>query len=203
VDGPLASINQVLLLGQILNHFVDVGTGDGKSIPEGIKALDIGGLVFSYQMIPSLFITTEDALQDVYCISQLLVCSDRIDEGGNPVAIDCNWFTNTSPVNVASASEVQDEDQRFPTRVHWRCAHLIDQTFMPITVETGGVTHISQYPVAMAQGRFNKRLRLRLDDEHCLSFHFHVATDNQFPASGRQLAVRCMISGSIYYRWVF
>lgn len=202
VDNPGAHFNSVIVIGRVANLSRDDDEG-GKARNQQIRFLEIGGIVFDWQMelsdIALDFTTTPET--DIWRIeNQVLLVSDRLDEEANPVAIDTNWFSSTSPIPLASAAAAEDEDQEFPTRVHWRHGRTIAGGYSQFPDVTGNYQP-SQNQVSL-QGSANLRLRLKLDDEHCLAFHWTSLLRNT-SATLAAAAINLNIWGSLYYRVVF
>lgn len=199
VDQEATHFNTVLVLGEILGHLGRSQETDTQQI----RFLEIGGVVFDWQMqlTDTSFDYTSPPTQDYWRISnQLLLCSDRLDVDGNPCAIDVNWFSSTTPIPLATAAEVQDEDQRFPTRVHWRHARNINGGYAQFPDVTGDYSPVQS--VVSLQGSANLRLRLRLDDEHALVFHWSsIIAEGGSTLSAA--AIMATIAGSMYYRVVY
>lgn len=194
------NFNTVLVIAQIDNHLGDDLTEAGRLETNTVKFLEIGGIVFDWQMVltdQTLDFTTPPTT-DVWRVeNQIILASDRLDEEGNPVAILSNWFTSTTPIPVAASTQQQDEDQRFPTRVHWRHARTIAGGYGPFPDITGN--YQPSQSVVSLQGSANLRLRLALDDEHALTFHWtSVIAQNASTLSAA--AVNLTVNGSMYYR---
>lgn len=200
IDGPLQSINTVLVLAQIFNRWSEEGAGI-RGIANAPRFLDIGGVVLNYQVRRQPVYSATAFATEQYLAWQLLLCSDRIDSDGAPAAIDTNWFTNTPPVNITTATEQQDEEQRFPTRIHYRTGGLFDQSLFASPQLAAEPTQYTT-AVGLAQGRINKKLRLRLDDEHCFTLHFHLGTNNQWSAENGSAIVTAVVTGTMYYRFI-
>jgi len=204
VSSPIDTGFTALILAQIYRNLDDT-SAVGESHSNQVKYLEIGGIVFDWQIIPGMSRgTTAFFDSNVDAFAQIVIASDRLDADGNPAAPGANWFTNTTPVGVASATETQDEDHRFPTRVHYR--HAVAVSFNEAIGASAGGTGTA-YPaeshVIRTQGSKSLRLRLRLDDEHALVAYTHLATDGQFPSEGFQIFTKTMLVGSIYYRLVY
>jgi len=192
--------NLVAVLAQITNHLGDDSTASGRLESSTVKFLEIGGIVFDWQMMLT------DLVQDfgsppTYDVAlfpaQMLIVSDRLDVDGNPCSIVPNWFSSTVPIPVANAIQLQDLDDKFPTRVHWRHSRTLVQGYGDFPA-LGGNFQTSQ-PVVLAQGSANLRLRLALDDEHCLAMHFGLNTGGS-ASTVTAAAVTLNVFGSMYYR---
>lgn len=194
------SFNTVSVIAQIDNHLGRNDADHGIVATEQIRFIEVGGICFDWQMhVNSLDLDyTSPPASDIWSAdAAILVCSDRLDEAGIPVSIGCDWLQNTTPVNVATSSEPRDLDVKFPTRVHWRHHRVVTGGYFQFPDVTGNGA--APQPVVHLQGSANLRLKLALDDEHVLAFHFCTQIAEAGSAlSGLELA--STINGSIYYR---
>lgn len=198
--------NTVLVLGQIDDRVGDSSTGVGRAQAELWKYLDIGGIVMDWSMYASIENEFDGSLlEDQFELhSQLLLCVDRLDNVSNPVAVACNWFNNTTPVSLASGQTTEDEDNEYPTRVLWRAAAFHRPPWVPHAL-TGGqpttnVGALNGHNVVLGSGRINKRLKLRIDDQHQLNLHL-TGKANLTPAADVSRSLRFAVVGSLYYRF--
>lgn len=190
-----------LILAQIFRNLGGDSDVQGKSYGNQVKFLEIGGIVFDWRMIFTSSRGSTAAFDNENVVGQILLVSDRLDADGNPAAVTSNWFTNTTPTGVAEGTETQDEDHKFPTRVHYRAARAAD--FNDLVLSPAGDHLPANRSTFSAQGSKSLRLRTRYDDEHCLSLVLHLATDNTFPSENVQVTMKTMFVGSLYYRVVF
>lgn len=189
----------VSVLAQIIDHLATTTTAAGDVYNNQVKFLEIGGIVFDWQMmLTDLVVDFPTTQTSIWRINnQVLLVSDRLDETGIPVALNSNWFSSTTPVPLAASTQDQDEDQRFPTRVHWRHARTIAGGYSQFP-DVAGDFQPSQSVVSL-QGSANLRLRLALDDEHCLAFHWtSLIAQGSPPVTAA--AINLSVNGSIYYR---
>lgn len=199
-------INFVFELALIHDRVGDSTTGIGRAQSEMWKYCDVGGIVMDYWVHAPVINQENGELieDDSEYFSQLLLCVDRLGADAAPVAIDCNWFNNTMPITTALAQEAQDQDEVFPTRVLWRTAQWHGASWVPHALAGGlpttNVGSLDTQQVSMGHGRINKRLKLRLDDEHELNLHF-TAKANTTTAAGVTRDVRFRAVGSLYYRF--
>jgi len=195
MDTELEPSLTIAPLGQIALHLAP----DTATEAQQIRFLEIGGIVFDWQMMLDDVVQDSDAgLWNVQ--NQMLIVTDRLDSDGIPVALTPNWFTNTTPITLAASAEGQDEDTKYPTRVHWRHSRCFNGGGVAAPTILGGI-YPSQTVVQM-QGSANLRLRLRLDDEHCLAVHVTSQISDDAGVL-TQVAMRFMLTGSIYYRVVY
>lgn len=204
VDGPNQQEFTTLILAQIFRNLADGATAAGENFTNQVKYLEIGGMVFDWQFMPTMQRGTTLFGENLHAFAQVIIFSDRIDSDGNPAAPDANWFNNTTPVGVATAVEGQDEDHKYPTRVHYRHAVGLDfdETVFSAGANGGDGTTAAVHQIR-TQGSKSLKLRLRLDDEHALCVCFHLATDNQYPTTSISIDCKMMFVGSLYYRVVF
>lgn len=189
----------VTVMAQIKDRVSDATTGTGRALGEQVKFLEVGGMVFDWSMyLNDVSLADDTGLWSLQ--SQIILVSDRLDKDGNPAAIETEWFNNQTPVSLASAQQVSDEENEYPTRVHWR--HSRNIVGGAIASNTTGRIYPSQN-VVLLQGSANLRLRLRLDDEHCLAFHLPLFIANSGGAELLGGAVTYTIAGSMYYRTRF
>jgi len=206
---PIISVNTsldtaitTLILAQTFRNLGGDSDAQGKSYGNQVKFLEIGGIVFDWRMIFTQSRGTTAFFDDsINVVGQILLVSDRLDGDGNPVATSSNWFTNTTPTGIADATETQDEDHKYPTRVHYRAARAWDGNDRQTRPATS--SDDANHSTFHAQGSKSLRLRTRYDDEHALSVVMHLATDNTFPSENILVTMKTMFVGSLYYRVVF
>jgi len=193
-DGQDSISLTIIPIAQIFDRLASPVGATGQQI----RFCEVGGVCFDWQT--QLADIVQDSDSGLWLVqTQILLVSDRLDTEGNPAALDSNWFTNTTPiVSATSGGEAQDEDQRFPTRVHWRHSRNFNGGVADAPIGISGNGFYST-PVVSLQGSANLRLRLRLDDEHALAFHF---TSKITDAAGvlQNAAFTHTVTGSLYYR---
>lgn len=192
--------NTVVMMAQIKDHLSDSTVGTGRAFGEQVKFLEVGGLVFDWQMTLN-DVELEDNTPGLWLLQQqIILVSDRLDKDGLPASIDCDWTNTQTPVSLASAQQSADEEQQYPTRVHWRHSRNLTGGYFESTVT--GARYPSNHVVSL-QGSANLRLRLRLDDEHCLAFHLPLFGAAGMGSGLLAAAVTNIIVGSMYYRTRF
>jgi len=200
VDSPLDAGLTVVPLAQIANHLLGGTTTSSRlSSNQLMRHLEIGGIVFDLQFLVKPESNVVESPDWAAC-AQCILYSDRLDDASNPVALSTNWFTNTLPITLSSATEAQDEDDIFPTRVHFRRACALSSSFwIPSTSSPGG---LAQNPVAVrTQWSQSIRLRLRLDDAQALCVAFALTAFADYPTlANPELRVKMLFVGSLYYR---
>lgn len=193
----------VVALAQIPFHVGDVGTGQGRALNQFARKLEIGGIVFRYDIVDAAFsnwgeVGSFGANGRNRVQHRVLLCSDRLDAVGQPSSIP-NWFTPTSPIVAVSASDpvITAEDQDFPTRIHWQNSHAYNREVW----QTGSATSVvaPNTRTFSTRGGANLRLRLALDDTHGLFFHFASRLQQLSPAD-IEISGQLRILGTIYYR---
>jgi len=199
VDTGTSVSNIVVPIAQIKDRVSDSTIGTGRALAEMAKFCEVGGVVFDWNFyLGDVSLDDDTGLWSIQ--QQIILVSDRLDSDGNPCAIDFNWFNSQTPITIASSQSVDDEDQEQPTRVHWR--HSRNLVGGAYASNTTGRFYPSQNVVSL-QGSANLRLRLRLDDEHCLAFHVPTFLANSGGAELLGAAVTITIAGSLYYRMRF
>jgi len=190
--------NLVLVLAQIFDHVGDSATGVGRTMSNLVRSMEIGGIVFDYGFVLSPTNSESPGGQPWPCVfqSQFILASDRLQTDGTPAAIDVGWFTNTTPITIATATSNEDEDQQFPTRVHYRRSHLFDLGVQPGFDAAGDLR--TGHTTYRSGGHASLRLRLRLSDEQVLAIH--VPTILHRVDGLTSLTVLFFATGSLYYR---
>lgn len=189
-----------VVLAQIPNRVGDTTTGQGRALNSIARRMEIGGVVLSYAVrVSGSAIQPDDpasAIVENMHDHQLLVCSDRLFADGLPSAVNTDWFTATTPMSIASAQTVEDEQPTYPLRVHFRDC-FFDHRSRTIASGVEDDVAPSLQPVTRMQGRCNLRLRLALEDTHCLVLHLATRITNW---DGGTLLYNWTVRGSIYYR---
>jgi len=192
-------------------------------LAEAARALHVGGIKFQvfrrlagFNLENTATITSEDwrdtALRNVD--TKFLLVSDRLvveptSGAVTPQALSTNWFTNTFP--VATTAEVQDEDIQFPTRIHWQDYKRFDASLDSRFEDTvsGGeepsqITWLkSVQAVTPTMAGANLKLRLRLQDDECLAFHFASHCQQPVTAEDLEPEVEFVVTGTLWYRVAF
>lgn len=193
----------VTSLAQITDHFGVTNTSQGITLDNAVRFLEIGGIVFRYEIIAGASIpgaipdNTNEFTNRVDW--RVLLVSDRLDALGQPTSIP-NWFNTTAPVIAAASASGEDIDDNYPTRIHWQNYH--GTTWSNREGNGTGALNSQTIHVDNRRGGANLRLRLRLDDQTGLFWHFaqaHTSSDGTENVFTGQLR----ITGTIYYRWRF
>lgn len=193
------------------SQLITATTNTDIAFQSTVHSVQIGGLVYDWGVE---FVggagdggggdTTD--LDDMAAWYNVGLCYDRMffDTLGGaffPAAIS-SWepFASDFPINIASLSSAQLEAQR-PTRV------LHNKSFFrdfgaPIIVNQGESTlHVPQYQhLAPRFGTFNRRLRLRLDQDHGLFFYVATLNTGGFSVDAAARDRVIWFRGTLYYR---
>lgn len=194
----------------------------GLQLAQAGRSIEIGGIKFTAQRRlmggandPSATLTFLDwrdtNIRNVD--TKVLLVSDRVvieptSGAESPQALSTNWFTNTFP--IATTPEVQDEDVQFPTRVHWQDYKNLDMSLdqaIEQTQEGEEATHViytksSQQTIGASSGA-NLRLRLRLQDDEVLAFHFASHCQQVITAENLEPEIDFRVTGTLWYRLRF
>lgn len=195
---PNATI--VTSFAQIPGHFGD-NTAQGRTLDNAARWLEIGGVVFRYEVLfnanfPGGMEDQDAELQDLVTW-RVLLCSDRLDSVGQPTSIP-NWFNNTTPIIAAGANAAEDLDNVYPTRIHWQNFHTTSATLR--AGSSTSAVGLQSTKVDSRRGSGNLRLRLRLDDQHGLFWHFAQAHSS--PSDSENVYVgSLLLTGTVYYRF--
>lgn len=206
VDDEETVFTSVVAMGQIHDHFGDETTGQGRALNEAMRFLEIGGIVFSYNLNLVQAGTVQDASSGAWSDNlfdhRVLIVSDRLDQIGSPTAIP-NWFVPQTPlVGVSTTIPIGDTfDTEYPTRIHWQDRKQLAPSSALVNGQSTPVTPVLQ-TVSNAGGRANLRLRLRLQDDQGLFFHFATRISDPV-ALTQQYIWKCDVIGTMYYRFRF
>jgi len=192
----------VAVVTQIQNHLGDSSTAAGRLRVNEVRALEIGGIVFDWQItargLPAVEPSGSSNLATL--LSTLVLATDRLDSDGAPAALASEWFNSTTPIPVAASTEAKDEDIDYPTRVHWRTTRAQEcGRTLPIN-SLGPEYAATPYAVVLANGSKNLRLRIALDDQQALVFHWASNAVALATAAIAGIRSTLYINGSLYYR---
>jgi len=199
VDTFNQDVSVTIPIAQIYDH-VFGGTNSAARFTGNqiVRSLEVGGVVFDAQCYLLPQTSVADMTENVQAYAQILLGSDRIDSDGVPVALASNFFTNTIPITLTTAAEIQDNDATFPTRIHWRHGAALGASIQEFPDDQSGPSNAM---AVRAQWSASLRLRLRLGDTDGLNFYCQLSTTSLWPViSTRTLQVQFFIVGSIYYR---
>lgn len=194
----------VVSLAQIADHFGDLATAQGTALNDAMRFLEIGGIVFGYRIrrnwersaaAPNPGVTQQEQTDSVDY--KLLVVSDRLNDDGQPSTIP-NWFNTTPPIINVASTTATDRDTRYPLRIHWQAYHGSENS--TALGDPANAIGPSSYFLDSRSGRANLRLRLRLQDDVGLFFHFAQVVNDPSTAEFENDAL-VTISGTLYYRW--
>jgi len=212
-------INTVVPIAALNNLILDSTDEPGRQLAEMKRALHVGGVKFTVcqELISIGDLTSLNSLQDFGVASsqmcmdtKTLLVSDRMvtdpsDGLAFPQAIDSNFFTNTMP--VTRISEIQDIQSLYPARIHWQNYKRHNAGFAFIYNQNVGETE-DEHPFARSQTDVsnthsggNLKLRLRLQDDECLSFFFTSQVPSALQLTNFGGEVRFTCTGTIWYRY--
>lgn len=191
----------VIPIAQVINIADGDSTATGRSLSQAVRHLEVGGVVYNafFQRDNESGFEPPAQGDNGSILCRLLLCSDRLDSSQppQPAALTTNWFTNTQP--VTGLAELQDEQAQFPTQIHHQHARILDFGDFDLLSVAGSVPRGTVVEQTRATG--NVRLRLRLSDQEVLAWH--IASHIQSPEGALGLSWRCVITGTIFYRYVF
>lgn len=192
----------VVSMGQIAGHF-GTDSPQGRVLDNTARFLEIGGIIFRYrinvawQLIDQVFPTNLSELSNL-CQWRVLLVTDRLDASTPtpaPLSIP-NWFNTTTPVIAAGATDTEDVDEQYPTRIHWQNYH--ESNASNRQGNGTGAVGPTRYSLDQRAGGANLRLRTRLPDQHGLFLHFaqRISNSNNFEA----VSATMNFVGTMYYR---
>jgi len=176
------------------------------------RAFQINGLVFDWGFeLQNQDGTPTTNIGDFWSCFQVL--TDRIEYGvpfdGSPAPASIGSyspFDNYWPTAILSttAPTVTERQPTMPTRIHFQKTEHWNAAAAQIINDGEGILY---YPTGQSvnfrRPTFNRRLRVRVDDNHGLFFAWHARTGPAFAVAdpaGRQL--RRWARGQLYYRWL-
>lgn len=190
-------------------YFAVEQTGSGRALKAGIKALEIGGMVFSYRI--ALTAINGSVYDDVVSAGtgmmgkrvhhRMIIATDNMDANGNVVAIP-DWFQGGSPsiATTAGAPPSNTEDVDYPMRIHWQNYRYTQAALINDLGVTSNGPPTTQ-DISNPGGSSNLRLRIRLTDRQGLYFHYAVNCLAVVPAF--TASYDCRVHGTLYYRYVW
>lgn len=178
------------------------------------RSIDVVGLHFDWQIRQGGFQTRDDGEQrDGMVWSCFQLATDRLlatpaTDVPQPATLGSyDPFVNGFPTAVLGPSTPDQESRQntLPTRVHWtktQCHYLRTADFFPSTDPTGLLSVPNGQLVDTRHPTFNRRLRVRLDDDHGLFLIWAFRTGPTFDIP--DAAVRRFdrwARGTLYYRF--
>lgn len=198
------SVNSAFEICKIMDHIIDTSAGQGRAFGGAVKSIDISRIVFDFGWAPER--DTYDGLDDIVSLSprfmHTMLCTDRLDKDQLPcAAVTVQPFLSGAPVVAVSAAnpEVITEELQWPTRVLWRDCQLLNPGVRSITnfgEQIYGFADSQTY--GTRNGRVNKRIKCRLDDEHGL--YLVASTANVSTSDELDFPWRFWAQGAVYYR---
>jgi len=207
VDAAQNTFTGVVRLAGVYDGLGDVATAQGRAITNAVRWLEIGGLVLHWKI--SLGANQYDTapFPDDYVnrlTHRVLICSDQIDNAGNPNSIP-DWFVPGTPLASVSTTTptANSEDVEYPTRIHHQWARFYNLAAVRLSVaeELSPLPQVQE--VTSLQGSKSLRLRLRLDDRQGLFLHFATRILDASTAAPAGIAHELEVVGTMYYRFRF
>lgn len=195
----------VVAMAMVFDRLGDQADGQGRAITNAVRALEIGGVVLSWRIfMESSPIANFNAQGTGPSVNQfdhrVLICSDRVDNAGNPNSVP-DWFAPGIPLTSVSTTTpaANADDIEFPLRIHhqWHRGHN-NETYTSESV-SGGFPQ-TQFTEQL-RGSCNLRLRLRLQDDTGLFFHFATRILDAEVAAPAGWAFAVHVVGTMYYRF--
>jgi len=186
----------------------DATTDISRAMMETVRSIEIGGIVGYWHTNMDVLDTVDPVPIDTinsYAWWRNLIVGDRVtaDTPGvpAPAALQCNWFTNTTP--VATVHEDQDEQYLYPTRIfHQDSGRLCPSVNLADGPGVG--TNLAAFPrlqtVQSGRHAFNRKFRCRLEDDQGLYWHFATHVTNNAATLGAELSIDSTLVGTIFYR---
>lgn len=202
-EDALVDILSIFVLARPQNIVDADATNEGRAMSEAVRYLEIGGVIYTTSVkavfADGITIPTQGDVGNID--TRTLLCSDRMDNSvpPQPAALTPNWFTNTGP--STTVKEAQDASTLYPTQIHHQSAKHICIASIPDHLTALPSRHPAVQTTVNGHFTGNVRLKLRLEEDQCLTFHFasHVDTAED----GNAYAVRFTTTGTYFYRWVF
>lgn len=196
---PFANVYSTLALGTRLTSNTDLQLNAAQ------RGMIVGGIVMNYgfHRLQPLDQETEESLfgfDDLSMFVTQMLLTDRIDSDRIPLSVEFDYSQNQPPIGTGS-TETEHEDG--PTRILNRKDGIVHQQFEEeATGASTGAWPVSQQ-ISINTFQLNKRLKLRLDEEHGLYLATHLRRVNSLPAVNLNRGVRAWYRGTLYWRAVF
>lgn len=179
--GPGVYTANTTALAQVGDHLADNSSIAGNLAAYNIRAIEIGGIVFS---LNSFLNQQPQASISAHTLVYYALFVDRLSQSNAPVSLPAFGTTQTP---ILAATQPQPQEVANPTRVLWR-----EQRVFPTGAFDLGLPH----PQTYYSGSRSLRLRLRLVDEYGL--FFHVAIISPGGAAAQQWTTA--FNGGLYWR---
>lgn len=199
---PSPGPNQTGILYSIIaqqSNMFDQTTNPGQSLTKAARALEVGGVVYTHQLLPIHQQIPQTVIGVPNILHEGIWLSDILDSSGLPISTAFNWAT-TTPTAIATVA--QNDEKRFPLRIHQRFATYFSDvaTFNTSVTATQGTT-----PYALSAHSSKRsgslRLRLTLEDNQALIFANILQSGPNYP--NLTAGADVVLTGSIYYRLRF
>jgi len=213
---PIASINA------LINSDGTTDVDAGRQLTEMTRALIVGGVKFTCVQnaiaFPGITNLGDDGSQSfagsssMMADSKVLLVSDNLFTDAatgiaTPLAVESNFWTNTAP--TSRIQEIQDIQSQFPKRIHWQnfkqhnhgFTNNYSTNFQSETTQFAPF-HPQDQQVSNSHSTSNLRLRLRLQDDECLSFFLTSFLNRSETLASLGAEVQFKFTGTIWYRYV-
>jgi len=200
-----------------LIHLASVGLsywGDATQSALDRRAIDIGGIVFDYGIeFPSVAGDADDVtntvditpLENMSAFYNIGLCYDRmhLESGIGPIP-DCiqTWepFTSDFPIGTSTPDIDQSAISR-PARVLWNKTHYKNFAMQLVLNNEGSDLYVPPLQsVQTRTGTVNRRLRLRLDQNHGLYLYCATLNEGNFAVDARALFRTVWFKGTLYWK---
>jgi len=185
----------------------------GNVIASMQRSIEVVGMHFDWAIFQSGWESGHGAdINDGMVWSCFQLATDRLDvlttgDAPEPASIGAyDPFQTTFPTAVLSPSTpgIASRQNTLPTRIHWtktECHTLASSDFIPTSDPTELSVPNGQF-VRTRNGTFNRRVRIRLDDQHALFFIWAFRNSPIFtiPSAGPRV-FRRWARGTLYYRF--
>lgn len=142
--------------------------------------------------------------------SSVMLLTDRVDyntaDSPTPASVGSySPFDNYWPTTVLSTTEpsITNRQPTQPTRIHWQKTQIHSLAPGRIGTDEEGVLYsFPDQGVTFRGGTLNRRLRIRLDDNHAFFLAWFFRNNPNFLVTDDSRNIKRWARGHIYYRWV-
>lgn len=198
---PFANVYTVLAIGGAASQSSPDFKTDSMQ-----RGMIIGGIVMNYGWFRANPLDQESSESPDWSADELVMYAetnlvvDRYDADKIPQSVEFDYSASQVPTGSGSATT---EHWDGPTRILHRRRDVVHQQFEEeATGASTGAWPVSQQ-VQHNRYTLNKKLRIRLDEEHGLYVVSHVRRLNPIPELNLERGVRFWYAGTLYWRVVF